>query len=123
MLRREPLLFQALDLWIYGPKFLLKGKVGSCKCCQREDRATSKHLRGPKKLCLSQTSYLSKKYATAIFGPKNLRKKSVNRDKIEFATKWRKCYKMTLKRENGQLTSTKTYAICVKLTNAFTHFA
>ena len=43
-------------------------------------------------------------YATAIFGPKNLRKKSVNRDKIEFATKWRKCYKMTLKRENGQLT-------------------
>ena len=53
MLRREPLLFQALDLWIYGPKFLLKGKVGSCKCCQREDRATSKHLRGPEKLCLS----------------------------------------------------------------------
>ena len=45
-----------------------------------------------------------KNYATAIFGPKNLRKKSVNRDKIEFATKWRKCYKMTLKRENGQLT-------------------
>ena len=43
-------------------------------------------------------------YATAIFGPKNLRKKNVNRDKIEFATKWRKCYKMTLKRENGQLT-------------------
>ena len=26
-------------------------------------------------------------YATAIFGPKNLRKKSVNRDKNEFATK------------------------------------
>ena len=42
-----------------------------------------------------------KKFTQPQFlAPKIYAKKSVNRDKIEFATKWRKCYKMTSKREN-----------------------
>ena len=36
---------------------------------------------------VSRHHICQKIYATAIFGPKNLRKKSVNRDKNEFATK------------------------------------
>ena len=67
-------------------------------------RPTLLTLRPAIPLTRSRHHICQKNYATAIFGPKNLCKKSVNRDKIEFATKWRKCYKMTLKRENGQLT-------------------
>ena len=40
-------------------------------------------------------------YATAVFGPKNLRKKSINRDKIKSATKQRKCPKMAILRHLG----------------------
>ena len=40
-------------------------------------------------------------YATAVFGPKKLRKKSINRDKIKSATKQRKCPKIAILRYLG----------------------
>lgn len=40
-------------------------------------------------------------YATAVFGPKKLRKKSINRDKIKSATKQRKCPKIAILRHLG----------------------
>ena len=40
-------------------------------------------------------------YATTVFGPKNLRKKNINRDKIKSATKQRKCPKMAILRHLG----------------------
>ena len=40
-------------------------------------------------------------YATAVFGPTNLRKKSITRDKIKSATKQRKCPKMAILRHLG----------------------
>ena len=40
-------------------------------------------------------------YATAVFGPKKLRKKSINRDKIKSATKQRKCPKMAILQHLG----------------------
>ena len=43
-------------------------------------------------------------YATAVFGPRNLRKKSINRDKIKSATKQRKCHFAIFRCGNGQLT-------------------
>ena len=40
-------------------------------------------------------------YATTVFGPKDLRKKNRNRDKIKSATKQRKCPKMAILRHLG----------------------
>ena len=40
-------------------------------------------------------------YATAVFGPKHLRKKNINRDKIKSTTKQRKCPKMAILRHLG----------------------
>ena len=40
-------------------------------------------------------------YATTVFGPKDLRKKNRNRDKIKSATKQRKCPKMAILQHLG----------------------
>ena len=53
------------------------------------------------KSCRARHDICQQIYATAVFGPKKLRKKSINRDKIKSATKQRKCPKMAILRHLG----------------------